>query len=100
MQHCITFLLDLSTAFDTVDHPKLLCDLKTFCTTGFTSSRFTTYLTDRKLKVIVNYKETEIGRMNYGVQQGKILDPVFLHYLYANYAMYVDLLQCIISLLC
>ena len=72
----ILVLLDLSAAFDTVDHHTLLCDLENLGITGFALSWFKTYLTDRNFKVVVNDEESEIGNMKYGVPQGTILGPV------------------------
>ena len=60
-------LIDLSAAFDTVDHHTLLCDLKNLGITGFALSWFKAYLTDRIFKAIVNDEESEVGNMNYRV---------------------------------
>ena len=68
----ILLLLDLSAAFDTVDHHTLLYDLEFLGITGFTLYWFKTYLTDRNFKVIVNDDESEIGSMKYEVSQGTI----------------------------
>ena len=73
----ILFLLDLSAAFDTVDHHTLRCDSENLSITGFALSWFKTYLTDRNFKVIVNDEESETGSIEYGVPQGTILGPVF-----------------------
>ena len=63
----ILILLDLSAAFDTVDHQTLPCDLENLGITRFALSRFKTYLTDRNFKVIVNDEESELGSKKYGV---------------------------------
>ena len=68
----ILILLDLSAAFDTVDHHTLLCDLENLGITGFALSWFKTYLTDRNFKVIVKDEESKIGIMKYSVPQGKM----------------------------
>ena len=85
----ILILLDLSAACDTVDHQKLLCDLKDLGITGFALSWFKTYLTDRNFKTILNAEESELVSMKYGVRQGT---SYIVHYLYANSAIYVELL--------
>ena len=72
----ILVLLDLSAAFDTVDHHTLLCDLENIGITGFALSWFKTHHPDRNFKVIVKDEESEIGRMKYGVPQGTILETI------------------------
>ena len=57
--------LDLCASFDTVDHHTLLLDLENLGITKFALTRFKTYLTDRKFKIIVNDKEFEIGSMRF-----------------------------------
>ena len=51
--------------------------------TGFALSLLKTYLTDRNFKVIVNYEESEICNMKFGVSQGIILGSV----LFINYTL-------------
>ena len=74
----IIVLLDISAAFDTVDHQTctLLGDLENLGITWFALSWFKIYLTDRNCKCIVNDEESEIGNMKYGGPQGTILGPV------------------------
>ena len=67
----ILILLDLSAAFDTVDHHTLLCDLENLGITGFALSWFKTYLTDRKFKIVVSDEESEIGSMKYEYHRGQ-----------------------------
>ena len=50
----ILILLDLSAAFDTVDHDTLLCDLENLGITRIALSWLKTCLTNGKFKVIVN----------------------------------------------
>ena len=50
----IVILLGLSASFDTVDHQILLCDLENLGITVCALYLFKTYLTDRKIKVILN----------------------------------------------
>ena len=66
----ILILLDLSAAFDAVDHQILQYDLECLGITGFALSWLKNYLTDRNFKVIVNDEESELGSMKYGVPQG------------------------------
>ena len=69
-------LLVSSAAFDTLDHPTLLCDLYNLNITRFSLPWFKTYLTDRNFEVIVNDEESKKSGMKYGVPQGKISGPV------------------------
>ena len=96
----ILVLLDLSAAFDTVDHHTLLCDLENLCITEIALSWFKTYHTDRNFKVIVNDEGFEIVNMKYGVPLSTILGIGTVHYSYANPVIYAKLLQCNVSFLC
>ena len=74
----ILVLLDLSAAFDTVDHHTLLCDLEKLGISRFALSLFKSYLTERNFKILVNDEESKIGNMKYGVPQGTMPGPVLL----------------------
>ena len=68
-------LFDLSTAFDTVFHDTLLCDLEILSLTGLALSWFRIYLTTRKINVIIddkNLKQTTCSR-NYLKVQSEVL---------------------------
>jgi len=70
-------LLDLSAAFDTIDHSILLSRLQnTFGINGTALTWFTSYLTDRFQKVIVNKIQSKPVKMECGVPQGPVLGPV------------------------
>ena len=72
-------LLDLSAAFDTVDHNILESD---FGICGDVLKWFRSYLTGRVQRVIGNQQSTKTFNLNYGVPQGSCLRPV-LFQLYA-----------------
>ena len=74
---CILTLLDLSAAFDTIDHDILLQRLEiTFGLSGNVLSWFASYLTDREQTVhIGNFKSSSM-HLEYGVPQGSVLGPV------------------------
>lgn len=78
----ILLLLDLSAAFDTVDHPILLFRLK--CRFGFNGKVldwFSSYLSDRKQFVKFEGGTSSSHNLNYGLPQGSILGPMlFLLY--------------------
>ena len=70
-------LLDLSAAFDTVDHEILLRKLQNdFGICGKVLSWITSYLTDRSFAVNINNSNSSSGFLLFGVPQGSILGPV------------------------
>jgi len=70
-------LLDLSAAFDTIDHSILLSRLEhSFGIKGSALSWFSSYLSDRFQSVMVNGCQSEQVRLSCGVPQGSVLGPV------------------------
>ena len=70
-------LLDLSAAFDTIDHSILLHRLQcSFGIQGDVLSWFQSYLADRKHSVCVNGLYSAQSVLTYGVPQGSILGPI------------------------
>ena len=78
-------LLDLSSAFDTVDHSVLIKRLeKDFNIGGTVLKWFTSYLYGRSFRVKVNFSFSKGVLVFYGVPQGSILGPIlFLLYISA-----------------
>ena len=76
----ILVALDLSAAFDTVDH-NVLCSLlhRNFGIRGPALDWIQSYLTDRKLKVKVNDATSSLHTFNYSVPQGSCLGPVLFN---------------------
>ena len=73
----LLIMLDLSAAFDTVDHEILLRRLS--CMLGISGSAlqwFRSYLTDRKQKVVVNDVFSKSTSLTCGVPQGSVLGPI------------------------
>ena len=70
-------LIDLSAAFDTIDHAILLETLeKDFRVTGNALKWLTSYLSDRKQTILIKDHESEVFNLQSGVPQGSCLGPV------------------------
>jgi len=69
-------LLDLSAAFDTIDHETLISRLENrYGVTGDARSWFESYLTGRTQSVLIRNYESEKCDLEFGVPQGSILGP-------------------------
>ena len=76
----ILVLLDLSAAFDTVDHQILLGRLRNRVgLSGSVLSWFTSYLTDRAFLVSMNTCSSKTYKITCGVPQGSILGPLLFN---------------------
>lgn len=76
-------LLDLSAAFDTVDHDVLLSDLFSFGIRGNAYLLLQSYLTNRFQRVVVGESFSEPTPLQFGVPQGSVLGPI-LFILYSS----------------
>ena len=75
-------IMDFSKAFDTVPHKRLLHKLHHFGITGNTHKWITTFLTQRKQRVVVEGEHSSWTHVRSGVPQGTVLGPLlFLLYL-------------------
>jgi hypothetical protein len=73
-------LLDLSAAFDTIDHNILLKRLQyTYGIEGTALKWFESYLRNRTQSVIVNNTESSAKELKYGVPQGSKLGPILFN---------------------
>ena len=74
-------LLDLSSAFDTVDQLLLQILHYRLCVTDSALACFRSYLTDRAHVVAVNgQSSTKVVKSRHGVPQGSVLGPKFIAY--------------------
>ena len=70
-------LLDLSAAFDTIDHKILIDRLKTRCRiTNVPLQWFESYLENRSQRVVVNGGESRSFHLQFGLAQGSCLGPL------------------------
>jgi Reverse transcriptase (RNA-dependent DNA polymerase) len=78
----VLMLLDLSAAFDSVDHPTLLQRLQTsYGLSGVVIKWFTSYLNGRTQSVRSAKSRSPSSMLLYGVPQGSVLGPIlFLLY--------------------
>ena len=72
----LLILLDLSAAFDTVEHCVLIEDMITIGVDGDALKWFVNYLSNRSFKVKVNNKYSKSKKLTTGVPQGSVLGPV------------------------
>ena len=68
-------LLDLSAAFDTIDHNTLLTRLKSFGIIGNALKWHASYLQNRSQKICINGSMSEPIQLKYGVPQGSVVGP-------------------------
>ena len=109
-QKCVVLLLlDMSAAFDTVDHELLLERMaKRYGVKGNALKWFRSYLQERKQFVMIDGTKSKMKELRYGVPQGSVLGPI-LYLLYTspigdiikrhglNYHLYADDTQLYLS---
>ncbi len=82
-EYCVALFLDLTKAFDTVDHSILLLRLADLGFSAKTLKWFENYLSGRKQCVKVDGLSSEFLIVQNGVPQGSILGPI-LFIIYVN----------------
>ena len=92
-QHTVGIFLDLSKAFDSIEHQAIFEKLSCYGIRGTSLEWFKSYLTGRKMRVKckagrLNVEtKSKIMHVNYGAPQGSCLGPlIFL--IFANYLRY------------
>ena len=79
----VGIFMDLSKAFDTIDHDILLAKLHHYGFRGISQDWFRNYLSNRKQFVVYNSGKSQYENIKCGVPQGSILGPL-LFILYMN----------------
>ena len=74
--YAISIFIDLTKAFDTVDHELLLDKLDRYGIRGHANSFFRSYLNKRKQYTAINGVDSSICDVKCGVPQGSVLGPL------------------------
>ena len=70
----ILIMLDLSAAFDTIDHTTLMSRLQSVIgLSGKALKWFASYINDRKQSVIIDGVKSSLWELIFGVPQGSVL---------------------------
>ena len=81
-KHVLGIFIDLSKAFDTIDHYKLLKKLDNYGIRGKCFNLLHNYLDNRQQYTIFDNEKSDLRDIQYGVPQGSVLGPLlFLIYI-------------------
>jgi hypothetical protein len=75
-KHSVSMILDLSKAFDTINHKLLLAKLKKYKFSDSALKTIENYLSDRTMRVNIDKTLSKIESLMVGVPQGSVLGPL------------------------
>ena len=73
-------ILDFSKAFDTVPHKELLNKLHSYGIEGNIHQWLSSFLQNRKMRVVVEGEHSDNAHVDSGVPQGTVLEPLLFFY--------------------
>ena len=81
-KNALLIMLDLSSAFDTVDHEILIEECKKLGFRDRALGFIASYLSNRSVKVACGDKFSQTHTLEFGVPQGSILGPTLFQYIH------------------
>ena len=91
----VCIFLDLSKAFDTLEHSAVFQKLERYGFRGNALEWFKSYLSNRKIKVKINNISSNEFPINYGTPQGSCLGPLIFLIFCNDLNIHLENMQCI-----